>query len=70
VNVFTLDSNEHSFRSGNLVLPQDSHYLRGSARDLWTVDMHVNGDGSFYVKGCRGKARNHRTTPYKFVAFA
>jgi hypothetical protein len=27
-NVFTLDSNEHYFRSRNLALPQDSHSLR------------------------------------------
>jgi hypothetical protein len=37
VNVFTLDSNEHYFRSRNLALPQDSHSLRVSTRDLWTV---------------------------------
>jgi hypothetical protein len=37
-NVFTLDSNEHFFRSRNLALPQDSHSLRGSTRDPWTVD--------------------------------
>jgi hypothetical protein len=36
-NVFTLDSNEHHFRSRNFALPQDSHSLRGSTRDLWTV---------------------------------
>jgi hypothetical protein len=36
-NVFTLDSNEHYFRSWNLALPQDSHSLRGSTRDLWAV---------------------------------
>jgi hypothetical protein len=26
----------------NLALPQDSHYLRGSARDLWTVPGTVS----------------------------
>jgi hypothetical protein len=37
-NVFTLDnSNVHYFRSRNLALPQDSHSLRRSTRDLWTV---------------------------------
>jgi hypothetical protein len=36
-NVFTLNSNEHYFRSRNLALLQDSHSLRGSTRDLWTV---------------------------------
>jgi hypothetical protein len=36
-NVFMLDSNGHYFRSWNLALPQDSHSLRGSSRDLWTV---------------------------------
>jgi hypothetical protein len=36
-NVFTLDSNEHYFRSRNLALPQDSHSIRGSTRDLWTI---------------------------------
>jgi hypothetical protein len=36
-NVFTLDSNEHYFRSRNHALPQDSHSLWGSTRDLWTV---------------------------------
>jgi hypothetical protein len=36
-NVFTLDSNEHYFRSRNRALPKDSHSLRGSARHLWTV---------------------------------
>jgi hypothetical protein len=38
-NVFTLDSNEHYFRSRNLALTQDSHSLRGSTRDPWTVYM-------------------------------
>jgi hypothetical protein len=38
-NVFTLDSNEHYFPSRNRALPQDSHSLRGSARDLWTVSL-------------------------------
>jgi hypothetical protein len=38
-NVFTLDSNEHYFRSRNRALPQDSYSLRGSARDLWTVAL-------------------------------
>jgi hypothetical protein len=37
VNVFTLDSNAHYFRSRNRALPQDSHSLRGPTRDLWTV---------------------------------
>jgi hypothetical protein len=36
-NVLALDSNEHYFRSRNLALTQDSHSLRGSTRDLWTV---------------------------------
>jgi hypothetical protein len=36
-DVFALDSNERYFRSRNPALPQDSHSLRGSARDLWTV---------------------------------
>jgi hypothetical protein len=36
-NVFTLDSNEYYFHSRNLALPQDSHSLRVSTRDLWTV---------------------------------
>jgi hypothetical protein len=36
-NVFTLDSNERYFRSRNLALSQDSHSLRGSTRDMWTV---------------------------------
>jgi hypothetical protein len=36
-NVFTLDSNEHYFRSRNLTLPQDSRFLRGSTRYLRTV---------------------------------
>jgi hypothetical protein len=36
-NVFTLDSNGHYFRSRNLALPQDSHSLRGSTRDLCSV---------------------------------
>jgi hypothetical protein len=34
-----LDSNEYYFRSRNCALPQDSHSLRGSTRDLWTVCM-------------------------------
>jgi hypothetical protein len=37
INVFTLDSDEHYFRSRNCALPQDSHSLRGSTRDPWTV---------------------------------
>jgi hypothetical protein len=36
-NVFRLDSEEYYLRSRNLALPQDSHSLRGSTRDLWTV---------------------------------
>jgi hypothetical protein len=36
-NVFTLVSNEHYFRSRIRALPQDSHSLRESTRDLWTV---------------------------------
>jgi hypothetical protein len=35
-NVFTFDSNEHYFRSRNRALPQDSHSLRASTRDLLT----------------------------------
>jgi hypothetical protein len=41
VNVFTLDSSEHYLRSRNRALPQDSHSLRGSTRDLWTVRTMV-----------------------------
>jgi hypothetical protein len=37
MNVFSLDSNEHYFRSQNLALPQDSHSLRGSSRGMWSV---------------------------------
>jgi hypothetical protein len=42
-NDFTLDSNEHYLRSRNLALPQDSHSLRGTARDLWMVSVFLNG---------------------------
>jgi hypothetical protein len=44
-NVFTLDSNEHYFRSRNLTLPQDSHSLRGSTRDLCTVQPNCRTSG-------------------------
>jgi hypothetical protein len=40
-NIFTLDSNEHYFRSRNLALPQDLHCLRRSTCDLWTVHTGV-----------------------------
>jgi hypothetical protein len=40
-NVFTLDSKEYYFRSRNRALPQDSHALLGSARDLWAVHHHT-----------------------------
>jgi hypothetical protein len=43
-NVFTLDSIEHYFRSRNRAVPQDSHSLRGSTRDLWTVQRSVGYD--------------------------
>jgi hypothetical protein len=36
-NVFRLGSEEYYLRSQNLALPQDSHSLRGSTRNLWTV---------------------------------
>jgi hypothetical protein len=39
VNAFRLGINEDYFRSRNLALPQDSHSLMGSTRDLWTVLM-------------------------------
>jgi hypothetical protein len=38
-NIFTLDSNEHYFLSRNRALPEDSHSLRGSTRDMWTVNV-------------------------------
>jgi hypothetical protein len=40
-NVFMLDSNEHYFRSRDLALPQDSHSIRLSACDLWTVQVWI-----------------------------
>jgi hypothetical protein len=63
-NVFTSDSNEHYFRSQNHALPQDSHSLRGSTRDLWTVftqscDGTVTSDaclsllGTYFIIHCR-----------------
>jgi hypothetical protein len=39
--IFTSDSNEHYFRLRNLVLPQDSHSLRGSTRDILTVVVNT-----------------------------
>jgi hypothetical protein len=38
-NVLTLESNEHYFRLRNRALAQDSHSLRGSTHDLWTVQI-------------------------------
>jgi hypothetical protein len=57
-NVFTLDSNEHYFRSRNRALPQDSHSLRGSPRDLWTLFYNdplsyaVISTGSSHLRTC------------------
>jgi hypothetical protein len=38
-NIFTLDSNELYFCSRKFTLPQDSHSLQRSTRDLWTVPV-------------------------------
>jgi hypothetical protein len=46
-NVFTLGSKEHYFRSRNLALPQDSHSLRWSTCDLWTVRNNCSALRSF-----------------------
>jgi hypothetical protein len=50
-NVFTLDGNEHYFRCRNRALPQDSHSLRSSTRDLWTL---ANDDRTFFLPRSNG----------------
>jgi hypothetical protein len=57
VNVFTLDSNEHYFRSRNLALPQDSHSLRGTTRDLWTVFAYCCGVTLYRLRFLFGRSR-------------
>jgi hypothetical protein len=39
---FTLDSNEHYFRARNRALPQHSHFLLGSTRDLWIAFKYTD----------------------------
>jgi hypothetical protein len=41
-NVFTLDSNEHYFRSQNCALQQDLHSLQGSTCDPRAVHALIN----------------------------
>jgi hypothetical protein len=52
-NVFTLDSNKHYFRSRNRALPQDSHFLSGTTRDLWTVECLQLGEWLRILSGIR-----------------
>jgi hypothetical protein len=52
-----LYSNEHYFRSQNRALPQDSYSLRGSTRDLWTVQgVPLNVETAPYSKSQQERA--------------